>query len=201
MWIIRPIFHHNDDLIKVLCLYVTTSQRLNTCFVSICDPRMRRFFLAKNATFEKCPSLMFHQARQSLHATKSISNLLNKDNFPVTCAHENYSIDGPTWNMLVSSSSYSIGSSTLHSSIVGFNWWKKVIRRGMITFTSYLIMKQIVFPQPTYFSQHENCWILDPTLQQTCYELNLKHKLSKKLGKVSTFSQLLVACLVTKGGF
>jgi len=59
---------------------------------------------------------MHHQARGSLHVTWSMGNLVNKDNSPITKAHENFSIEAPTPNRLMSSSlNSSLSPSTLHS--------------------------------------------------------------------------------------
>jgi hypothetical protein len=71
--------------------------------------------LPKNTTFGNCFSLMCHQERGSWCATRNMGNLLNKDNFSrVTNVHEDYSKDVPTPNMLMWSSSYSLGPSTLY---------------------------------------------------------------------------------------
>jgi hypothetical protein len=55
-------------------------------FVSICDPRMLRIYLAKNATFKICHLWLRHQTKQFHMQLESMDNLLNKDNFPLTSA-------------------------------------------------------------------------------------------------------------------
>jgi hypothetical protein len=99
---------------------VNTLARLNTLFVSICDPRMQRICLAINATFENYPSWLQHQARGSSYVVGGMDNLLNKDNVLVTNAWEDSSKDAPTPKVLPSSSSSSPWPKELHASIVGF---------------------------------------------------------------------------------
>ncbi len=61
------------------------------------------------------PFINVPPSKGSRCVTRNMGNLLNKDNFfRVTSVHENYSKNVPTPNMLMSSSSYSLGPSTLH---------------------------------------------------------------------------------------
>jgi hypothetical protein len=58
--------------------------------------------LTKNITFEICPSLTHHQTRGSSHVIMNMGNIMNKDKYLITSAHENPSINVPTPNMLMS---------------------------------------------------------------------------------------------------
>lgn len=59
--------------------------------------------LARKPTFGNWFSWVHHQARGSTHLDKGTYNLQNKNNFLITTAHEDSSIDIPTPKMLVSS--------------------------------------------------------------------------------------------------
>jgi hypothetical protein len=74
---------------------IHTPTRLNINFVLICDLRMPRICLAKNATFINCPSWLHHQAKGFSHVVGGVDNLINKDYSPMTSAQENFSKDVP----------------------------------------------------------------------------------------------------------
>jgi hypothetical protein len=82
-----------------------------------------------------------------------VGSLQNKDNFLVTNVHEDFSMDVPTPNMISSSSpslaNASHGVAITYAWIVGFNHSKTIIKRGMISFTSYSATRQITFPCTT----------------------------------------------------
>jgi hypothetical protein len=61
-----------------------TPTRINILYVLICDPRMPRICLARNATFTNCPSWLHHEAKGFSHVVRGMDNLLNKDNYQVT---------------------------------------------------------------------------------------------------------------------
>jgi hypothetical protein len=79
------------------------------------------------------------------HIDGRIIKLQNEDNSLITNTHEDLSMDAPILNML----NYSFSSSKANPSIrtiiwawtIGFNCSKSIIRRGMTSFTSYLIAK------------------------------------------------------------
>ncbi len=76
--------------------------------------------------------------------------MLNKNNYLVTSAQENFSKDAPTLNMLP----FSSRSSSLvdvQVLVIGFRVSKHTIKRGIIAFKSYLETSQIAFPPPTKF--------------------------------------------------
>jgi hypothetical protein len=61
--------------------------------------------LAKKATFENELLWVYHQAKGSTHIDCEINNFQSGNNFVITSACENSSIETPTPNMLFSFSS------------------------------------------------------------------------------------------------
>jgi hypothetical protein len=80
---------------------------------------------------------------------------LNKDNSPTTSACDDFSINVPTPNILLSSSiespNLAIDPTTYIAQAwtVGFNTSNIIIRRGIISLASYFATKRIQAPCPT----------------------------------------------------
>jgi hypothetical protein len=84
--------------------------RLNTLLISICDLRMPRICLAKNATSRNWPLWLCHQIKGFPHVVEGMDNLFNKNNSLVTSTLKD-SKDVPTPKMLPPFSSSSSGLS------------------------------------------------------------------------------------------
>jgi hypothetical protein len=123
MMIWSKLSSYNLQRLKV----VNTLARLNTHLVSICDHRSPNICLARKLTFGNGVSWIHHQAKGSTHVVGDIDNLLNKDNSPATSACDDFSINVPTPNILLSFSMESLNPATYpttfiaHASTVGFN--------------------------------------------------------------------------------
>ncbi len=129
--------------------------RLNTCSISICDPRIPNICLARKLTFGNWVSWIYHQIKGSTHVAKDTDNLLNKNNYTTTTTHDDFSIDVPTLNILLYSSIESPNpatnptTSTTHAWTIMFSTSNTIIKREIIVFTSYSATRQIQAPHPT----------------------------------------------------
>lgn len=99
---------------------------------------------AKKDTFGNYLSWFHHQTRGSSHV-KSIDNLMNKTNSPMTSVQKNSLKDVSTPNMLPSLSSLSPWPTNVNASTIGFRVSKNVVRKKTIT-QSYLKASQITSP-------------------------------------------------------
>ncbi len=85
------------------CLRVVNiPTRMNRCSISIYDPKIPSICLARKLTFGNWVSWICHQAKEGSTHVVGVINLLNKDNFPTTSAHDDSSINAPTPNTLLS---------------------------------------------------------------------------------------------------
>ncbi len=131
------------------------NNKAKNIFVSIWNLRIPKIYLARKPTFENWFIWVRHQAKGSTHLNKRIYNFQNNDNSLITNTHTYFSMDVPTPNMLISSSStlWINPSCPLLETIsivqtIRFIWSKIVLKREMTSFTSSSTMKQIAFPQP-----------------------------------------------------
>ncbi len=89
---------------------------------------------------------------------------MNKDNSPTTSSHDDFSIDAPTPNILLSSSIESPNlaidptTSITHTWTIKFSTSNKIIKRGIITLTSYSTKDEYKPHDPHSFPQPSKSW-------------------------------------------
>jgi len=144
------IFTCNLQHLKV----VNTLKKLNTRSIPTCDPDIPKICLAKKQMFGNRLSWLYHQTNGLTYTTKlQITSWIKQ--FPNKKCTQRFSIDALTPKMLLPLIK-SLHPTTNPSIVITHVWtiWfnntsKTIVRKGIITFASYLETRQIQSPCPT----------------------------------------------------
>jgi hypothetical protein len=97
-------------------------------------------------------SCIHHQVSGLAHVNKKIDSFLNKNNFLVTNARKDFSIEVFIPNIFSSSSNLTSSIIVIDAMVLAFSYSKHTIKRGITTLASYLDANQIAFLHSTKLS-------------------------------------------------
>ncbi len=98
------------------------------------------------------PSCIQHQVSGLAHVDKKIDSFLKKNNYIVSNAWKDFSIEVPISNIFFSSSNLTSSIIVTDAMVLGINYSKHTIKRGITTLALYLDANRIAFLHSTKLS-------------------------------------------------